>query len=282
MVFYNIWNVKYEKAEKIYAGDNWKSVLNENVNNNDCFIYFSSNNVWFPNEERAFDRSFVDNDYYEWAGTKKACRKKEIYVRDIYKQWYVTGINDRVDSIDKLYLLLKRETEGMRIVTVGSSAGGYMAALMGALLKAEYILCFSAQYYLWDQAKQPENFFLVKYADDVERNKYYDIVDYMRQSKSIFYYIMPAYADTDIYQSKFVDGLENVRILRIASKHHGVPVLKENLNALLVMDKQGLERLFSDKKGKAVSPIMLSIDTNGVFSTVNDLLLMLRKKLKRK
>ena len=38
MIFYNIWNVKYEKAEKIYAGDNWKSVLNENVNNNDCFI----------------------------------------------------------------------------------------------------------------------------------------------------------------------------------------------------------------------------------------------------
>ena len=62
------------------------------------------------------------------------------FVRDVYKQWYLKGVNAEIDSIEKLYEFLKAETEGYQIVTVGSSAGGYAAVLFGYLLNATKVL----------------------------------------------------------------------------------------------------------------------------------------------
>ena len=138
-MYYNIWENQYNKVTAVYRKQNWTYAINNNVDSNLCVIYFSSNNIWFPNTEEAFDRSFIENDYYEWKKIRVKNAQKEIFVRDIYKQWYVTGINQNVNSVDRVYELLKVETRGMRVVTIGATAGGYMSVLMGSLLKAEFV-----------------------------------------------------------------------------------------------------------------------------------------------
>jgi hypothetical protein len=73
---------------------------------------------------------------------------KLIFVRDIFKSWYVCGISDRYSSIDDMIDFLKEETKGYKVITVGNSAGGYMAVLAGVLLGAERVFNFSGQYSL--------------------------------------------------------------------------------------------------------------------------------------
>ena len=52
-----------------------------------------------------------------------------IFVRDMWKQWYINGINQKIDSVEKVIEFLRTETENMRVTTVGNSSGGYMATL---------------------------------------------------------------------------------------------------------------------------------------------------------
>ena len=48
-----------------------------------------------------------------------------MFFRDIHKAWYIRGINERIDSIDKLVELIKLNLpEDSIIITVGNSAGG--------------------------------------------------------------------------------------------------------------------------------------------------------------
>lgn len=143
---FDIWNQSIDIVEEIYNTDNYVIKTKHDCQNGVCYIFFSSNNIWFLNTEEAFKYSFVSNDYYEWRNFERLSVEKMIFIRDIYKSWYVTGINSRIDSVDSLIKFLKRETEGMKIITVGSSARGYMAALMAACLHAEYSICFSGQY----------------------------------------------------------------------------------------------------------------------------------------
>lgn len=282
---FDIWNNQYKKVEDIYSKDNWRVELNELSASNICIIYFSSNNIWYPNTEAAFDRSFIDNDYYEW--TKYGCMhaRKAIYVRDIYKSWYVTGINTRVNSIDKLIALLKRETKGMQIITVGSSAGGYMAVLMGCKLNAVHVLCFSAQFTLTEKECLDKNPFLYRYHNDNERNLYYDLCDLLIENCVPIYYIMPAYCSEDMRQYKHIRNFEQIFTIKMSTKKHGIPVLKCNLFELLKMDNMVLTKLFERYSGKIVNPITFSIYISGLKTTfiglIKEILRIIKKKKSR-
>lgn len=99
---FDIWTKREPLAEEIYNKDNYKIIDNPHGTRDECILYFSSNNIWFPNTEEAFKHSFVENDYYEWVKYGSTVSKKAIFFRDIYKSWYVTGINRHISSIDKL------------------------------------------------------------------------------------------------------------------------------------------------------------------------------------
>ena len=130
------------KGRKLY---NYK-IENGFNQDNICMIYFSSNNIYFPDTEEAFQEIIIEKDRYEWENiAKKIHTTKKIFVRDIYKSWYIKGINEVVNTIEKLTELLINETCGYRVITVGNSAGGYCAILIGIKLKAEHILVFSPQ-----------------------------------------------------------------------------------------------------------------------------------------
>lgn len=281
---FDIWNQHNELAEKIYNETNYCIVEHFDQQNKMCFVFFSSNNIWFPNTEEAFMRSFVENDYYEWKKYSDLPVEKIIYVRDIYKSWYVTGINQRLDSVDKVIEFLEKETEGMDIVTVGSSAGGYMAALTASLLRARYCICFSPQFDLTVSGALGVNPFLKKYIQDTKRQQYYKITDIIRNSETEIFYFMPAYAKSDLEQLRKVKDVQNIKILRIASRHHGVPILKGNISTLLSLNQDELNELFDSKSEKIVGKCELSVELCGVSKTLlhmkNEIISQVRNKLR--
>ena len=282
---YDVWNNHINIVEEIYNKENYSIKVNNKTHDDICFIFFSSNDIWFPNTEEAFKRSFIEGDYYEWLNYSDIQANKVIYVRDIYKSWYVTGINKELNSVDAVIEFLKKQTSGMRVITVGSSAGGYMASLAAALLNAEYCICFSAQFDLTGKGAMGVNPFLRNYSQDANRSKYYNIVEIIKKSKVLMFYIMPAYCESDKEQMDKVAGVENVHILRIASHHHGVPLLKGNLSRLIQMDKESLLSLFDLHKEHIVGMINISIQLSGVIGTCicvkDEVIKLLRKYLRR-
>ena len=133
----------------------WENEKNYLVEYNDeapsrewCAVYFCSNDIWFPHTEEIFRKRIVEKNFFEWYRCRIHRAYKHIFVRDVFKQWYLTGVNGEIDSEEKLLDFLKRETAGYRVVTIGSSAGGYASALFGPKLGAEQAICFNAQFSL--------------------------------------------------------------------------------------------------------------------------------------
>lgn len=98
------------------------------------YYFFSSNNIYYPNTQDQLEDT-IEKNKFEWeniAKSKSILTKygKMIFVRDMWKQWYINGINQKIDSVEKVIEFLRTETENMRVTTVGNSSGGYMATLV--------------------------------------------------------------------------------------------------------------------------------------------------------
>ena len=73
---------------------------------------------------------------------------------------------------------MQQLTAGFDLVTVGNSAGGYMASLMGYLLNADRIFCFSGQFILDEKANGP---IMDYYRNKDQYNKYFDVKKYINR-----------------------------------------------------------------------------------------------------
>lgn len=109
---------------------------NPNSDNTYSVIYFSSNGIQFPNNEEKFLIFIKDRNRFEWMKNKISKAKKHIFLRDIFRQWYLEGINKDLNSIEKVKDFLEFETRGTMIINVGVSSGGFVAVLFGTLLNA--------------------------------------------------------------------------------------------------------------------------------------------------
>lgn len=276
---YDIWNVDNDDCVvNQYNQSNYKIVETSN-NNGYCVIYCSSNDIWYPNEKYTFMQKVVKEDRYEWTGITCRLAKKEIYIRDIYKSWYVIGINSKCNSIDKLLELLRIEIGEMPVVCIGSSAGGYLAALLACLLHAEYGIVFSAQFELNNKWALDRNPFLKKFELDKSRNKYYDLKSYLLKSTSPIYYICPIKSESDYYQLRHIREIECIKPLIFNSKHHGVVVFKNNLSTLISMTQGELELVYRSYMNTNICPFSFSVKLVGLYNTVIGLYHIFRKKL---
>ncbi|PWU24096.1 MAG: hypothetical protein C5B48_07485 [Candidatus Rokuibacteriota bacterium] len=73
---------------------------------------------------------------------------KRIFVRDPQRVWYqhgVPGFGDSIDTVAASLQSILEEHDVERLVTIGSSAGGYAALAFGSLLGAELVISFSPQ-----------------------------------------------------------------------------------------------------------------------------------------
>lgn len=194
--------------------------------------------------------------------------EKEIFVRDIYKSWYVTGINSSINSVDKLVDFLKEITFGYKVILIGSSAGGYLAALLGSLMKAEYVIAFSAQFELRNQWAEAVNPFLKKYDSDYTKSKYYDLSKTLIESDTPVYYIVPIKSVQDRYHYNHVKNIRCMRPIVFNSSHHGIVMLKGNLNHFLSLSQEELQRLYDTNKGKIITTLEFSRQIDGMTGTI--------------
>lgn len=229
-----------------------------------CVVYFSSNAIYYPNNEDSFTRSIVEKDYYEWRNAVPIKAHKQIFVRDVYKQWYLQGINDVINTPPELLKFLKQNTTGYRVIMVGSSAGGYAAILYGCLLNAEKVFAFNAQFELSSLLPKGEliNPILIRKKDDPVVKRFYDIVPYLNAVP--IYYFMSDKSDWDNSQRIHLHNRHSVRVIRFSTAHHGVPFPKVAIPYVMQTSSKHLDSL----SGKRYNPIMFSIKFAGLFKTM--------------
>lgn len=132
-------------VKSAWKNKNYIIQTDDSVNTKKCAIYFSSNAIYYPDTEDAFFERIIKRDSYEWYGKRVSDASKHIFVRDVFKCWYVKGINEEYCDIFKLTEFLKKETEGYDVVTIGSSAGAYAAIICGSLLHSKMVYAFNPQ-----------------------------------------------------------------------------------------------------------------------------------------
>ena len=229
-----------------------------------CILYFSSHNIYNPNTPEAFEKDIIKKNRFEWYGTRIQKGYKHIFIRDIIKQWYLTGISGQHPSPATLLELLKKETAGYRIIALGSSAGGYAAVVYGQLLNAEKIYSFNGQFqvnYLLQESKETTDPMIFRKQDDPVLRPYYDARNFISHPASI-YYFYSSKSDIDVLQKNHIGDL-GINIIKMRTSHHGIPFFKSNLPRLLNSDDRQLARMAT----RSYHPVFFSVKMIGVFNT---------------
>lgn len=246
-----------ELLKYAYLNGNYREEI-INYQNDLCYIFFSGNGLYYPDKTKVFEEVILKADCYEWTEIAKSdyirgIAGKYIFVRDIFKSWYVMGINHTINTISKLVEALKQETikKGYRVRTVGNSAGGYMAALVGALINAEMVFDFSGQFSLYVDGSVDLYYFLSKYRGE-ERSRYYDIVPYIEGNVPIMYYF-PRHCEDDLIQSELIRDVENVYSFAFDEKVHGKTMKGRDIPIVLSLSKEQLEKLYHRNKDKIIN-----------------------------
>ena len=240
---------------------------NNDVQSDYCILYFSSNNLYYPNNELAFREQLVKKNKFEWYNTRIDSGKKHIFLRDIKKQWYLSGVNKELNTLPKLYEFLKKETAGYKIITIGSSAGGFAAVILGQLLVAERIYTFNGQFEILSLLKKStENIdpIIFRY-NNSNLLPYYNSLNFIKDPSTIYYFQANKHP-WDIEQAGFIKNIAVNKITFKTSKH-GVPFLKSNLPTVLNMPVGDLNQF----KGKVFNPIIFSIKVVGILKTLEGL-----------
>ncbi len=255
------WNGS-ELVHQVYKEDNYYCKKHNNKSQK-CIIFFSGNGLYYPNTEQVFELAIIKRNKFEWDNIAKSLYiaknyEKVIFVRDIFKQWYVTGINDRVDSIEKLYELLKDLCGDNEIVTVGNSAGGYIATLMGYMLNAVAVFSFSGQFML-----NAEN---INYGPIIERyrsnpniEKYFDVKKFSNEVTKVFYFC-PDKVQIDIFQLSYIKNTENVFTFLFDSETHGQTINGKDYPLVLSLPYDFLCNYCKKNENKTISPEQFASD----------------------
>ncbi|WP_010136846.1 hypothetical protein [Ochrovirga pacifica] len=261
-----VFQVDSELVKNIYnAKDNFLVSYNEKATDRStCAIYFSSNDIYYPNSKEVFTERIVEKNFFEWYGTRIENVYKHILLRDVHKQWYLSGINKEVNSPEKLKDFLKEQTQGLSVITLGSSAGGYAAVLYGSLIGAKKAISFNGQFELvslLDSSDSKTDPYVFRYRS-LPRSRYYDIKPFINKEMDI-YYFGSAKSTWDSEQYNHVREVNTLNALLFNTKHHGIPFLKSALNVVINMDVKKLKKYTTRKN----NPVLFSIKMIGIIKT---------------
>lgn len=250
-------------VQEAYRKNNYK-IVDIPKGTNICYIFFSSNGIYYPNTKSEFEDKIIIHDRFEWENLAKrkemlATCDKQIFVRDIYKQWYVRGVNEKVDTVDKLVDLLRSLTNGFEVVTVGISAGGYMAALVAAKLNAKRCYDFSGQVSLWEEADR--NPFLKLKGDKDIKSKWYNILDVVKSSSCCFYYFYASGCEEDCYSWNLLRECPNVYGFGFPWKKHAATCFTWNMPYVLIKGMQEMNDLAERYENRKINPLFFSFRT---------------------
>ena len=245
-----------------------------------CVIYFSSNGIYFPNNEVTFRDMILSHNNFEWYKNRISIADKHIFVRDVFKQWYFKGINKDISDQDALLAFLQKETLGYhRVVTVGSSAGGYAAILFGCQLNAFKIYAFSPQISLTsliEKANINKNpvLYVLRGSKLLKNADLRTVID--MDSPNVIYFF-PIHSQIDIQQHAQINNYTHLRTVKLNSDKHGVPIFVECLNILLGYS----EHQWIDFCEKVHSPYGLALKVLGPIAFFGVVYRKLKKKIKK-
>lgn len=223
----NVWSENNELLRTDYQKSNIK-IIDCNKQSNVVLLFCSGNGLYYPNTEEEYCKKIRKQDRYEWENIANNDKLKKsvsrmIFIRDIYKQWYVTGINAKYNTIDKVVECLKQQTvDSRRLIVVGNSAGGYAAVVLGILLKASRIITVSGQFRI--DTNSGDIPFLKKYANDADRNKYYDLRPLLAKNKVPIFYFFPNRCNFDVEQYNLVKNFTHIYFFKLNSDLHGAGI----------------------------------------------------------
>lgn len=244
--------------------DNFLIEFNLDVSKEYCIIYFSSNDIYYPNDELTFMQNISVRNKYEWFGTRIEKGHKHIFIRDIKKQWYLGGINANINSPQKLLNFLKTETFGYKTIFIGSSAGGFASVIYGQLLHAESIFTFNGQFEInsiLNRSTEAVDPLVFRNQFNEELKSFYDTRSFIKNSKTINY-LLSADSPWDVEQYDYVkDLIPNT--IKFKSSNHGIPFFSYNLRKVINMEVLDVKKLH----GKFFSPLFFSVKTVGVKKT---------------
>lgn len=233
-----------------------------------CLVCFSSNGLYYPNTDYELDRVITENKF-EWSNFIDGDWSRVILLRDTYKQWYFSGINKTMNSIDKLAAFITEITSGYQSIFIGSSAGGYAAVLFGRICHAKSIISFNGQFDLKSEALNPrKNKILFENSDST----------YINISNLIFdnvFYFMPAKSEQDCTQLSFLEG-KRINRFSFNSKLHGIPFYSFSIRKIIGKNEGELLNILTNKPGSQSSFVFSLIHLNP-----RDLLLYLLYKSRK-
>ena len=281
-------DIRYEEGGPVteaYEADNYiiKRYANDS---NTVAVYFSSNGIYYPNTVEQFRKRIFEENRYDWLSLGLKDVHTEVFFRDIYKQFYVAGCNRRLDSVDKIADLIKNEilSDSDRLVTVGNSAGGYMAFLIGTLLHADMVFDFSGQFDLTKEIQK--EFLLEKYRDDEARSRYYNMADLKAMGYTFpdTWYFYSGLCETDRYQSELMKKADDghIRMFEFNTSTHERTMFVFNLPQVMAKTKEELDALYSCYKGRRISRTGFSIKVCGISGTVRGALAKAAHKLHKR
>lgn len=274
----NIFQTDSDIVKETYKSDNYLIEYDDKYKQTlRCVIYFSSNDIYYPNTELAFRKRILEKDYYEMYHTRIENAYKHIFIRDIQKQWYIAGISERINTPQLLLEFLKEETKGYEVVTLGGSAGGYAAVLYGSQLLADLVLTFNGQFELETllNTSSPEIDPLLFRNQNSELAFYYNLRHFINNQVNIYYFNSKKSA-WDNQQYSFIEDIKSIKPVIFNTSHHGVPFIKSALHSVINMKIDTLETI----SNKTHNPILFSIKYGGLFATFSILLSQLVHKLK--
>lgn len=257
-----------QDIKRVYDTENIL-VRQSEVDNNLCYIYFSSNDLYEKDNAHDFRRKIIDEDRYEWLRLAAARRpKREIFVRDIHLSWYIIGVNSRLNDIDRLIEELRTLSAGYEVITAGVSSDGFIAAIAAVKLQAKMCFDFSGQFSLkahFDHVAH--NPFLRDYARRHADGGCLESWRLMRRTEVPIYYFLPCRSAQDVIQHEYVKDCAAVKTLRFKSRRHGITAFSINLPVLLSRTKPELDELGEKNRHKIIDPVLFSVRTSGLCTT---------------
>ena len=264
----HIFQINNPKVKAIYDNnDNYNIKFHDGtgVQKNLCIVYFSSNDLYYPNTPKAFEKSILTKDKYEWQRNFLKNAHKHVFLRDVQKQWYIEGISAKHNSPETVLALLKQLTEGFDVYTVGSSAGGFAALLFGSMLQAKRVYAFNAQLNLnliLTNSQEDIDPLLFKYKNH-RRSSFYLLEPYLNESVDYFYF-QSSKSDMDIRQYNALPRKNKLTRIPFYTSNHGFPFLRHNLAYVMGLDRASLIHLST----KEYHPIVFAASIDGWPKTI--------------
>lgn len=236
-----------------YEGDNFRIIETPRKQKEKiAAIYFSSNGLYDVKQAK-FNREILEKDRYEWMRNQIAIADKHIFVRDIFQMSYYHGINTQTDSMEKLIKFLEQQTVGYKVVCLGSSGGGYAAALAGSVLGAEYVFSFSGQFDVIGFSYACSGEAPRLWNQEAGKDKYLQIEEFVKKGKTPIYYFVGANNLYDRGDLAIAERLKNVRVVKLNNDKHGMPADKHYLRELINLPQEKLEKFALRFGGRKVN-----------------------------